>query len=68
MNFEKKLALLRSLKKAGITSAKALSEFASDPRKLVNSGMSMDQIKAVLDLSEQVGKANPFFDWFLAEA
>jgi len=68
MNFEKKIALIRTLKKNGITSAKALNDFVSDTRKVLSSGLSVTEMKAILDLADQVGKANPFFDWFLAEA
>lgn len=67
MNFEKKLALIRALKKNGINSAKALNDFAFDTRKLLASNLSIADMKAVVDLAEQVGKVNPFFDWFLAE-
>lgn len=67
MNFEKKITLIRALKKAGITSAKTLNEFAFDTRKLLDSGLSVADMKAVVGLAEQVGKVNPFFDWFLSE-
>lgn len=68
MNFEKKMALLKALKKEGITSAKALSEFTGDSKKLVNSNLSKQEMSVVVELAEQVGKTNPFFDWFMAEA
>lgn len=68
MNFEKKITLIRMIKKSGISSAKALSDFVSDTEKLLNSGLSIPDMKAVLELSKQVGKVNPFFDWFMGEA
>jgi hypothetical protein len=68
MNFEKKLVLIRALKKAGITSAKALSDVAFDSKKLLALDMSKENMIAVVDLAEKVGKVNPFFDWFLADA
>jgi len=68
MNFEKKLTLIRMLKKQGITSAKTLNDFAFDSRKLIASDFSKTEMTAVIDLAEQVGKVNPFFDWFLADA
>lgn len=68
MNFEKKMSLIRSLKKAGITSAKALSEFTSDIHKLLDSGLSKDEMINVVNLADQVGKSNAFFDWLLADA
>ena len=48
MGFEKKIALVRALRKIGVNSAKDLSDLASDSRKLLASGMTADEILAKL--------------------
>ena len=68
MNFEKKISLIRALRKIGITSAKELNDFVSDSRTLIASGMSINDMQAVLDLATIVGKNNALFDWLAKDA
>lgn len=68
MNFEKKISLIRALRKININSAKELNDFASDSRTLIASGMSINDMQAVLDLAAIVGKNNTLFDWLVKEA
>lgn len=68
MNFEKKISLIRALRKININSAKELNDFASDSRTLIASGMSINDMQAVLDLAAIVGKNNALFDWLVKEA
>jgi hypothetical protein len=63
MGFEKKIALVRALRKIGVNSAKDLNDLVSDSRKLLASGMSITDMNAVLDLATLVGKSNALFDW-----
>ncbi len=68
MGFEKKISLIRALRKININSAKELNDFASDSRTLIASGMSINDMQAVLDLAAIVGKNNALFDWLVKEA
>lgn len=68
MGFEKKISLIRALRKININSAKELNDFASDSRTLIASGMSINDMQAVLDLAAIVGKNNALFDWLVKES
>lgn len=68
MGFEKKISLIRALRKININSAKELNDFASDSRTLIASGMSINDMQAVLDLAAIVGKNNALFDWLVKDA
>ncbi len=63
MVFEKKIALVRALRKIGVNSAKELNALSSDSRRMLASGMSITDMTAVLDLAALVGKSNALFDW-----
>jgi|GEM_PF-2883896 len=66
MNFEKKITLIKALRKAGVMSAKELSDFVADPMTLLSSGLSVADMKEAVSLAAKVGKTNPFFDWLMS--
>lgn len=67
MNFEKRVTVLRALKKVGVCSAKDLTDFASDTGRLLSSGLPIDTMKAVVDLAAVTGKSSSVFDWLMKE-